>query len=397
MFPLTSLSSKTRSKRPCFSAENYIEDEFDGQGKKAVISVVFGRRKANDQGGITLEMKKTLISALVILIACALAMGGCQAEKSELELTFTNWTSPTSPPGRATAKWIEMVETRTNGQVKVKALYSGTLLTGKNTIEGILRGVGDVGMNVSSFRPERFPMLALLNYPHPYKHTMVPIRIAWDMYNKFDPPEFKGVRVVSFSNNGLGENGCGFYGKFPVTSVADLKGKEIRATGTGVPALERLGASPVFLPVSEIYEALEKNIIKGIYASFEIIQPFKFNEVIDYITPFPAPGALMFTIVNEERFNSWPDHVKKVIEDMKMEHSEWAGNFAHEAAQGGLSFALESGVEKTTLSLEEREQMMRMLEPMRDEWLEETQAKGLPAQAWLDEFDRLLEKYNAQY
>jgi hypothetical protein len=47
-------------------------------------------------------------------------------------------------------------------------------------------------MNTSSFRPERFPMMALLNYPHPYKHTMVPILIAWDMYNKFDPPELKG-------------------------------------------------------------------------------------------------------------------------------------------------------------------------------------------------------------
>jgi TRAP-type C4-dicarboxylate transport system substrate-binding protein len=359
--------------------------------------VIFGQRETNDKGGITIKMKKALISALVIPIACAFAMGGCQAEESELELNFTNWTSPTSPPGRATAKWIEMVETRTNDQVKVKALYSATLLTGKNTIEGILRGVADVGMNVSSFRPERFPMLALLNYPHPYKHTMVPIRIAWDMYNKFDPPEFKGVKVISFSNNGLGENGCGFYGKFPVTGMADLKGKEIRATGTGVPALEKLGASPVFLPVSEIYEALQKNIIKGIYATFEIIQPFKFNEVIDYIAPFPAPGALMFTIVNEERFNSWPDHVKKVIEDMKMEHSEWAGNFAHEAAQSGLFFALESGVEKTTIPLEERERMMRILEPMRDEWLKETLAKGLPAQAWLDEFDRLLEKYNAQY
>ncbi|MBN1832421.1 MAG: TRAP transporter substrate-binding protein DctP [Deltaproteobacteria bacterium] len=342
-------------------------------------------------------MKKVLIPALMILILCACTFRGCQAEKSELELTFTNWTSPTSPPGRATAKWVEMVETRTDGQVKVKALYSATLLTGKNTIEGILRGVADVGMNVSSFRPERFPMLALLNYPHPYKHTMVPIRIAWDMYNTFDPPEFKGVKVISFSNNGLGENGCGFYGKFPVTIMADLKGKEIRATGTGVPALEKLGASPVFLPVSEIYEALQKNIIKGIYASFEIIQPFKFNEVIDYITPFPAPGALMFTIVNEERFHSWPEQVRKVIEDIKMEHSEWAGNFAHEASQGGLSFALQNGVKMTTLSLEEREKMMRILEPMRDEWLKETQAKGLPAQAWLDEFDRLLEKYNAQY
>jgi TRAP-type C4-dicarboxylate transport system substrate-binding protein len=342
-------------------------------------------------------MKKMLFSTVIISIAWGFAIGDCLAEKPELVLTFSNWTSPTSPPGRATTKWIEMVETRTNNRVKVKAMYSSTLLSSKNTIEGILRGVADVGMNVSSFRPERFPMLALLNYPHPYKHTMVPIRIAWDMYNKFDPPEFKGVKVISFSCSGLGENGCGFFGKFPVTCMADLRGKEIRATGTGVPALEKLDAAPVFMPVSEIYEALQKNIIKGIYATFEIIQPFKFNEVIDYITPFPAPGALMFTIVNEKRFNSWQDDVKKVIEDMKMEHSEWAGDFAHAAAQEGLSFALDSGVKKMIISLEEREKMMRILEPMRDEWLKETQAKGLPAQAWLDEFDRLLEKYNAQY
>ena len=107
-----------------------------------------------------------------------------------------------------------------------------------------------MAMNVSSFRPERFPMMALLNYPHPYKHTMVPVQIAWDMYNKFDPPEFKGVKVISFSCNGLGDNGCGFFGRFPIVSMDDLSGKEIRATGTGVQALEKLGASPVFMPVS---------------------------------------------------------------------------------------------------------------------------------------------------
>ncbi len=342
-------------------------------------------------------MKQILVSIAVISIAWAFATGDCLAEKPELKLTFTNWTSPPSPPGRATAKWIEMVETRTNNKVKAKALYSSTLLSSKNTIEGILRGVADVGMNVSSYRPERFPMLALLNYPHPYKHTMVPIRIAWDMYNKFNPPEFKGVKVISFSCNGLGENGCGFYGKFPVTAMTDLKGKEIRATGTGVQALEKLGASPVFLPASEIYEALQKNIIKGIYTTFEIIQPFKFNEVVDYITPFPAPGAIMFTIVNEKRFNSWPDYLKKVIEDIKMEHSEWAGNFAHTAGQEGLSFALNSGVKKTTIVPEEREKMMQILKSMTDEWVEQNSAKGLPAREWLDEFNRLLEKYNAEY
>lgn len=342
-------------------------------------------------------MKKTLILAIVISTAWFFTIISCTSEGPELELTFTNWTSQTSPPGKATAKWIEMVETRTKNNVKVKAMYSSTLLNSKNTIEGILRGVADVGMNVSSFRPERFPMMALLNYPHPYKHTMVPIQIAWDMYNKFDPPEFKDVKVISFSCNGLGENGCGFFGKFPVTSMGDLRGKEIRATGTGVQALEKLEASPVFLPVSEIYEALQKNIIKGIYTTFEIIKPFKFNEVIDYITPFPAPAGVMFTIVNEKRFNSWPDHVKRVIEDMKMEHSQWAGNFANAAGQEGLSFAMATGVKKTTISPEERKKMTEILKSMTDDWLEENKARGLPAQEWLDEFNRLLEKYNSRY
>lgn len=334
--------------------------------------------------------------ALTMLITLFSA-GYSLAEGSEIVLTFTNWTSQTSPPGRATEKWIEMIETRTQNRVKVRPFYDATLLTGKNTIEGILRGVADVGMNASSNRPERFPMMALLNYPHPYKNSMVPILIAWEMYNRFDPPEFKGVKVVSFSCNGLGEKGCGFFGRFPVNSIDDLRGKEIRATGTGVQALEKIGASPVFLPVSEIYEALQKNIIKGNYTTFEIIKPFRFNEVIDYITPFPAPAAVMFTIVNEERFNAWPDYLKNAVNDMRMEHSEWAGDFAQRAGEDGLSFAIENGVKMTDVSPAEKAKMIKALSSMTDEWLEQVTARGIPAREWLDEFNRLLEKYNNIY
>jgi TRAP-type C4-dicarboxylate transport system substrate-binding protein len=342
-------------------------------------------------------MKKILIAGLVVMVVGLWSVGDCNAKSDVLKLTFSNWTTPPSPPGRATAKWIEMVEKRTKGKVKVEAMYTSTLLGPKNTIEGILQGAADIGMNVSSFRPERFPMLALLNYPFPYKHTMVPIRIAWDMYNEFHPEEFNGVKVISFSCNGVGPNGCGFYGKFPITRLADLKGKEIRATGTGVQALEKLGAAPVFSPVEEIYESLQKNIIKGVYTTFEVIKPFKFDEVIDYITPFPAPGAVMFTIVKTSTFNSWPDDVKKVIEDMKMEHSEWAGNYANKEGQDGLTYALQKGVKETTILPEERKKMLDLLKPLVNDWLETNTAKGLPAKQWLDEFNRLLEKYNAEY
>jgi TRAP-type transport system periplasmic protein len=350
-----------------------------------------------NRGGNILMLKNMFSLFVLTIIFTIFSAGYSLAEKPEIVLIFTNWTSPTSPPGRATEKWIEMIETRTQNRVNVRPFYNATLLTGKNTIEGILRGVADVGMNTSSFSPERFPMMALLNYPHPYKHTMVPVLIAWDMYNKFNPPEFKGVKVVSFSCNGLGEKGGGFFGRFPVYSINDLRGKEIRSTGTGVQALEKLGASPVFMPVSEIYEALQKNIIKGNYTTFEIIKPFRFTEVIDYITPFPAPAAVMFTIVNEQRFNTWPDYLKNAINDMRMEHSEWAGTFAQKAGEDGLAFALANGVKMTEISPAEKAKMMKVLSTMTEEWLERTTAKGLPAREWLDEFNRLLEKYNGQY
>ena len=82
---------------------------------------------------------------------------------------------------------------------------------------------------------------------------------------------------------------------------------------------------------------------------------------------------------------------------MKMEHSEWAGNFAYTAGQEGLAFAVASGVKKTTISQEEKEKMMLILKSMTGDWLKQNTARGLPAQEWLDEFNRLLKKYNAQY
>ena len=153
----------------------------------------------------------------------------------------------------------------------------------------------------------------------------------------------------------------------------------------------------MFMPVVEVYEALQKNIVGGVYTTFEIIRPFKFSEVVDYITPFPAPAAVMFTIVKTDTFNAWPADVKKVIEDMKMEHSEWAGNHAYNEGLGGLAHAIEHGVKKTTIAPDEREKMLATLKPLTQDWLKENKAKGLPADQWLDEFNRLMVKYNAEY
>ena len=154
-----------------------------------------------------------------------------------------------------------MAEERTGGKVEVEIYFSGTLLSGTNTFEGITGGVCDVGTCNTSFRPERFPLMSLINIPHAYTHTMVPIMIAGDLIEKLKPPEFDGVHVLTISSCSVGIDGGGIICKYPIRGLDDLKGKEIRGTGVGVRALELLGATPLFLPMADVYEALSKGIV----------------------------------------------------------------------------------------------------------------------------------------
>ena len=106
----------------------------------------------------------------------------------------------------------------------------------------------------------------------------------------------------------------------------------------------------------------------------------------------------MFLMVNERKFQSWPKDVQKAIEGMEMEHSEWAANLFQKRSGIGLKMCLKSGVKKTEIPKAESEKMLQVvLKPLVDEWLKENKAKGLPAQEWLDEFNKLLKKYNAKY
>ena len=58
---------------------------------------------------------------------------------------------------------------------------------------------------------------------------------------------------------------------------------------------------------------------------------------------------------------------------------------------------MSKGIKKTTVSPGEEKKMLQLLKPLTNDWLKQNSAKGLPAKQWLDEFHKLLDKYNAQY
>lgn len=101
----------------------------------------------------------------------------------------------------------------------------------------------------------------------------------------------------------------------PLTASKDLAGRKIRGTQTYAGLLAALGASPVVLPPSEIYSALEKGVVDG--AAWPVIGAldYRWYEVAKYILR-PAFGTGIYPIfMNLTAWKKLTDAQRKLLLD----------------------------------------------------------------------------------
>ena len=103
-----------------------------------------------------------------------------------------------------------------------------------------------------------------------------------------------------------------FYLKDPIQSVDDLKNRRIRVFPTVQPVAEALGASPLVLPISEIYTAMERGAIDGF-----VFGPMGLGDQYEgLINQIVAPGFYQggFNMVaNEQVWSDLPDDLRERV------------------------------------------------------------------------------------
>lgn len=99
------------------------------------------------------------------------------------------------------------------------------------------------------------------------------------------------------------------YLKEPISSLEELKGKRIRVFPTLLPLIEALGATPIILPMGEIYTALERGTIDG-FMQGPIDAEKQFEGVISAVV-YPGVYRAAFPIlINEKSWNELPEDLQ---------------------------------------------------------------------------------------
>ncbi len=331
----------------------------------------------------------------IVGVLCALALGlgltsaPAQA-KDVIELTYANFAPPKTFVHVQMVRWVKEVERRTNGRVKFKLFPGGSLLGGKNMIDGVIAGQADIGTTSTAYQPGRFTILNATALPLGIPSATVGSKVLLDLFMKYKPASLRKVKVLTLYTN----SPSNIMSRIPLPTLASLKGVDLRASGGAAQILKAWGANQVGMPMPATPEAIQKGVVKGLFSSVEVLMDFKFASYCKYVT-MTDTGIYPFVVVmNLAKWKSLPADVKKVMDDLFREQGIWTGEYMDKHAAESLAWSQKTqGVKVFRLSPAEKAKFDARLKPIVAGWIKKVSAKGVNGKAIVADIKALIKKY----
>ncbi|GAB7023078.1 TRAP transporter substrate-binding protein [Salidesulfovibrio brasiliensis] len=348
-------------------------------------------------------LRKWIVACMAAMLLLALA--GCAGEEEKqaetkaeepevITISYANFPPASTFPCVQMERWADEIEERTGGRVKVETYPGGTLLSAKNMYRGVLEGQADIGCLSLAYYPGVFPALLSVNLPVGFTNATVASLTLWDLYEKLQPKEMENLKVVTMFTSAPSN----IMSKVAIKSLDDLNGVELRASGALLKMLEQMGAKPVGMPMSQTPEALQKGVVKGLVSSLEVLKDFNFAELCRYETITNLPVYPFAVVMNKDRWNSLPDEVKKVINDLGREQAEWTGRYMDGHIQESLAWSREKyQIEVYELDQADKDRIAEIGEGIIADWKAKADEAGLDADAIYRDMMALKGKYESQY
>lgn len=229
-----------------------------------------------------------LTNTLAVLAAAAvLAATPALAEK---RVTISSWTSPNHATSRGHAAFAKMTEAEFPDAFNFKLFSAGALLGPKPTLSGLRDGVADVGILAFTYFNSEMPYaqlvadLALLGDDH-YAMTGATSEFVM-LHCQPCKDEFAKNGMVALS--GLSTAPYVLLTTVPIVDIADMKGVKIRTGGSVWDRwATRLGAEPVNVPSSEMYDTMSHGVVTAAVQPIGALKGHSLIEVAKHLTKLP--------------------------------------------------------------------------------------------------------------
>gem|GEM_PF-816509 len=344
---------------------------------------------------------------LIILVCFMMAMVACgstdaktptQAENTDqaeatatepapetIKLTVADiYPSTHYVPANSLMVWTKRVTELTDNQVVFDIYPSQQMGSSADMLDIMSKGIADVGYVPFPYFNSRMPLLTGAGaISGSWKNCSTGNPAVWEvattspvLENDFLSNNIRPVLPFANQTFQLLTN------KKLVTSLEEIKGLKIRSSG-GVmdKIITSLGAIPVQIPVTELYEAMARGTVDGTLISCIAADSNKINEASKYVTTgVNVSGGVFGYVINEDTWQSLPQNVQDAMNKASVEALAQLGETMDKLEKEALDAFLSGGLEVHELSAEEQERWILAQANVESDWIADMKSGGLPGE-----------------
>ena len=248
----------------------------------------------------------------------------------------------------------QMVAKKYPGELKIQYLGGPEVVKPADQAETLQRGVIDMLFTAGAYYTNVLPEIDALKLTD-YTPSEERANGAWAFLNDLHE---KKLGVHYLARLGLNVQFHLFLKK-PI-KTADLKGLNIRVSPLYLQAIKGLGGNPIAMPPSDVYTALERNVVDGYCWPIVGLREYGLQKQTKYIVEpgfYRVPNPLL---VNLKTWNKLPQKLKNLLDEASVEaEKKVVAEFA-ELAKQELPILNKEGVQTLDLPPAEKEKFLKI-------------------------------------
>ena len=265
-------------------------------------------------------IRLTLPGAIAVAVA-ALASGPSFAA----DLVYGSWTPAQEYQNRVVMpELFRNIEKDTNGAIKWKLIAGGQLADGKTTFTAVKDGLMQAGLGIVTYVPNAIPSVyaiystLIFGENDPVAATGAALETMYlhcpsclDELKKFNAVVLGGWTTSAYVL------AC----TAPMQTLADLKGKRVRATGGNAEMFKQAGMVPVGATLVEAVGLLQRGGIECQHGIVDWLRTFGYADVAKYVMDYPLgmSGPALGFFMNRDTWKAFTPEQKKI----HLKHAAW--------------------------------------------------------------------------
>ena len=264
--------------------------------------------------------KQRVLAVVMAMIVVGMLCAGSALAADKIVWKSSGHGPATDPSQIYHDKLCEAITKASGGRLVIKPFVGGSVVPATKELDAVSEGVLQMAYTCPMYNLDKWKAAGLISsrpggLPGEALRTWFNYGGGADLMNKM----MEGYDIITFPGalSPLPPE-VFLHSKEKIETPEDLKGLKMRCAGDGGEILAKMGASVVFLPGGELYEAMQRGTIDAFeYSTLASNWDMHFQEIAKYVilSPSRAPSDPQCFFVNKKAWEELPDDLKQLVQD----------------------------------------------------------------------------------